>query len=619
MKMIKFQSVRQSVALGCALTLFTGLASAGYFEVKNSASDAPTIAPITGKTFSSGYDQLLKYAGDSTPRSTFIFALKKSGSTVDVFQDNSLDSQQLSWVRTLSDTNTSDFDKNGYTASNVFTGATQLAIEPANGRYLMVARQVASEPGLFVTYRGDSTSNNSEPGSGVKLAKFKKDETGATSAFTLTEFDGFQVQDMMFTAGGNALVVTGTNSAGAGQVVAITGLEATGGSSDPVLQYKEIVTFTDTALDAPKKVSVPINVTGLNHIFVSNDSATATNDAIFHLQYSSDTTPGTLTLKSKKTLAEPADITTYYDGSSAYNIYVGSNGLKNSGSSVVPSIVWLKHLDVNPELTFNRVMYLNGKSNYPSFSTSINGLKLLSTRLMVATSTSENKLAVFSVTTNAAGLGFPVPLYDSTSASASLDTYNQGVSSTNSVANPSTVMLSGSQEAIYVSSPDASTNGIGRINRAADMALSVTPLNTKIEPGRSANFKMTVKNNGSNDIPLLNVLLSTSHTVVGVSGAGASACTEYDGKPYTLCEPSEAIKAGESFTVTFTMTPTSVGTAALRATAYSFNATKGASANLSEVASMTVGDYNNGTLSLSLWSGLALLVLTLIRTFFRHE
>lgn len=619
MKMIKFQSIRKSMALGCILTLLSGLSYAGYFEVKNSASDAPTIATNPSKTFAFGYDQLEKYAGDSTPRSTFIYALKKSANEVDVFQDSSLDSQQLSWVRTLSDANTSDFDKSGY-ASNVFTGATQLAIEPANGRYLMVARQAASasESGLFVTYRGDSTSNNTEPGSGVKLAKFKKNETGATSAFTLGTFDGFQVQDMAFVADGKSLVVVGTNSAGAGQVVAITGLEASGSSTDPVLLYSEILVYTDTELDAPKHLALPINVTGLNHIFVANNSSTAANDAVFHLQYTSGS-PSTLKKKSKKALPEPSDIASYYDGSSAYHIYVGSNGMTNSGSAVVPSIAWLKYLEVNPELTFNQLIYLNGTSNYPNFTTSVDGVKLLSTRLLVLTSTSENKLAVLSVTTQSASMGLPVPLYDSTSASASLDTYNQGVSSTNSVANPSTVLFSGSQEAIYVSSADANTKGIGRINRAADMSLSVTPLNSKIEPGRSANFKVTIKNNGTNDIPLLNVYLESSHTLVSVSGSGASSCTEYDSKPYTFCEPAQAIKAGESFEVTFTMLPSSVGTAWLKATAYSFHATKGSSATIAKVATMTIGDYNNGTLSFSLWSGLALLILILTRKFLRHE
>lgn len=618
MNIIKFQSIRQYLALGCAALLFSSLSYAGYFEVKNSASDTPTIATTANKTFASGYDQLEKYAGDSTPRSTFIYALKKSANEVDVFQDSSLDSQQLSWVRTLSDTNTSDFDKNGYATTGVFTGATQLAIEPVNGRYLAVARQVASEPGLFVTYRGDSTSNNSEPGSGVKLAKFKKNETSATSAFTLSEFEGFQVQDMAFVADGKSLVVVGTNSAGAGQVVAITGLEASGSSTDPVLLYSEILTYTATELDAPKHLALPINVTGLNHIFVANNSSTAANDAIFHLKYTSGS-PSTLTLKSKKALAEPSDIASYYDGSSAYHIYVGSNGMTNSGSAVVPSIAWLKYLDVNPELTFNQLIYLNGTSNYPNFTTSVDGVKLLSTRLLVLTSTSESKLAVLSVTTQSTSKGLPVPLYDSTSASASLDTYNQGVSSTNSVANPSTVLFSGSQEVIYVSSADANTKGIGRISRSADMSLSVTPLNSKIEPGRSANFKVTIKNNGTNDIPLLNVYLESSHTLVSVSGDGASSCTEYDSKPYTLCEPAQAIKAGKSFEVTFTMLPSSVGTAWLKATTYSFHATKGSSATIAKVASMTVGDYNNGTLSFSLWSGLVLLILTLTRKFLRHE
>lgn len=572
------------------------IASAGIFSINTGASDKPTLLNPPAST---SYDDLI-IPSDPTPRNSYVYAVDIANGALDVYKDDTTEDYQLSFLKRFKD---ADFNNKA-----VITGINKV-VPSRGGSFLFIADKDGTDNALYATYRGGQTSG-SEPGEGLALAKFKK--TGGTAQFWIDEIKNITIKDLALSGNGQQMVLIGTK-ASKNTMFLISGISYNRDKASPEVNYSDVVEYAIPAnlnLDAPNALDLPISSGGVNQIYVTNNSTTDTNDGVFQFEYAIENNAPKIKFKGKHILKNPTDVKGYTvtnsKGQFIYdNIFVSGQPKSASGAEKY-GIVLYRHLKTEPFFNKQRTL-INNEDGRPDIG-EISRLALPGNNLLFAASKQGGKVATFSLTN-----GVPFPIKNEGNAFVKVS----GDSQSNNISTPRAVVFSGSKEVIYVSgdSSDASNKGVVAVTRVADLEMSLVALNRKIEPGRFASFKVSVKNKGKTDVPLLRLNVSSSHPITQVSGPGASACQA----PYTLCDPQQVLKAGESYSVTFSSTPRNIGKTSLRVNVSSRHEIKGASSQLSQVATIKVGDYNNGTLAFSLWSGLVLLILTLTRKCLRHD
>lgn len=586
--------MRLLVFLFCVLTAH--VASAGIFSVNTDANDKPTLLSPPSTT---SYDELI-IPKDSTPRNSYVYAVDVTTPALDVYKDDTTEHYQLNFLKRFTD---SDFG-----GKAVITGMNKV-VPSRDGAFLFIADKDGTDNALYVTYRGGQTSG-SEPGEGLALAKFK--EKGGTAKLFVDDIKTMTIKDLALSGNGQQMVLVGAKNS-KNVIVLINGINFERDNASAIVNYDAVIEYiipTNLNLDAPNALDLPINTGGANQIYVTNNSTTDANDGVFQFTYTVENGQSAIKFKGKQVLKNPTDVKgfTVSDkrGQFSYdNIYVSGQPVNASGTET-DGIVLYRYLKSEPHLNKQRTL-VNNEDGRPNLGV-ISRLALPGSNLLLAAAEQDGKVAAFSLTN-----GIPFSINSDGRAFINVS----GASSTNSITTPRSMVFSGSREVVYVSgdSSDANNKGVVAIQRFADLELSLIPLSRKIEQGRFASFKVSVKNKGTNDVPLLKLRVASSHPITQVDGPGAPACKA----PYELCDPSQTLKAGESYTVTFTSTPRNIGETSLRVTVSTLHEIKGQYAQLSKVAKIKVGDYHNGTLSFSIWSGLALLVLTLIRKGFRRD
>lgn len=585
----------------CLVFLFsvltTQLALAGIFSVNTGASDKPTLLNPPAST---SYDDLIM-PNDPTPRNSYVYAVDATNDALDVYKDDTTADYQLNFIKRFTN---ADFGGNA-----VVTGINKV-VPSRGGSFLFIADDDGSDNALYVTYRGGQTAG-SEPGEGLVLAKFKKSGV-ASAAFWIPEIKNMTIKDFALSGNGQQMVLVGTNSTG-NVIIVVNGISYQRDNANPLVNYSGVVEYAVPSsynMDAPNALDLPITAGGVNQIYITNNSSTDAHDGVFQFAYTVNNNTPAVEFKGKQTLQNPTDVKGYTvstrQGQFSYdNIYVSGQPVSGAGTAK-DGLVLYRYLKSEPYLNKQRTL-VNGEDGRPNLGV-ISRLALPGNDLLFAAAEQGGKIAAFSLTNG-------VPFAINSDGNAFVEV--SGASTSSSVAAPRTMVFNGSREVMYISGDSSDTNnkGVVTMTRAADLELSLIALNNKIEPGRFASFKATVTNKGNIDVPLLKLNISSSHPITQVSGPGASACKA----PYELCDPSETLKPGKSYSVTFTSTPRNIGNTSLRVTVSSLHEIKGEAARLSKVSTIKVGDYNNGTLSFSLWSGLILFLLTLTRKFLRHE
>lgn len=564
--------LRRSIKVFLVLLLsFSSQVSAEFllFELGTNSHPTTNEAPLTSR---GGYD-LFVTPPDSSPRNTFIYALDSVDGVLDVFSDSS--DGKLTYATSIS-------------SAAILTGANAMAFSP-DGRFLVVVRDAATHGGnaLHVFYRGAAGATGTDPAPGAETADFLNTTTATR---TTSLYTAYNLQDAVFSGDGNSLHVVGTNGTNG---VVIT-LQSTGFDyADPGVTYSEVQELVDGTdindLENPVALSLPVNVVSSSALYLvsDGDDALFSDDSVAH--FSRNQTTGSLTLQTVSKhqgnstldgLENPTDIVSYDgDGNDVYISAANSD-----------SLIYLKHIVDNGSL--NPRVSLKDDVNSVDGLDGVSKLLLSDTgQLLYTAATVENKIGIFSIES-----GVPVPVLESTHPAVEGGASSEGGAITGIDA-VSALILSGSNEYLFASGLAAANTGVARFSRTSSLSVNVEKLDARAEPGQIVDFRVTLTNNGPADAPRPVMGLTPSHKIISVAGqdgGAASTCPD----PFTFCDPA-VLNKGDSISITFSMNPLAITTAMLTAKAASRNALPGTDLEVSDTDSIVIGDFRNGSLSMS--------------------
>lgn len=171
------------------------------------------------------------------------------------------------------------------------------------------------------------------------------------------------------------------------------------------------------------------------------------------------------------------------------------------------------------------------------------------------------------------------------------------------------------REHLYADSSVSATTGLARFSRQSDLSVVVSNSNRRvIQPGQLAGFVVTATNTGLTDAPGFVMNLSPSHAVSAITGTDSASCTTTSqASSVSIACEKELLEKDEVFTVNVVMSPRSVTTASLRATAFSRNEISGINTAVTDSAEVKVGEFKNGTLSMGVFMYMILLSFYYLR------
>ncbi len=531
------------------------------------------------ETSQAGYDALL-----ASPDGEYLYALDAAGGQVDRFAV--LDDGALSTAV--------PFTQAG------MSGATALAFNQDAGFVFLsnngAADGVGGVGGLYAFLRNDS--------GGLDVAHFQAG-TAVEEDFLL---DNYDIRALVVASSGEQIYATGFDSTAQPVVITITGV-----AFEPSNQRVKY-TAVDVIAPAPVNLEVPVkmalsggvgNVSQRN-LYILSDSV-AGDDALIH--FSRDANSGSLTYVTSFVansnglvgFAGLADLTVT-SGFTKTTLYIAA--------SEGDAIFQFEQGNEDTSLVLVRV-YKEGVDD-------LTGLDGVSALLQVASNG-----AIYALSSTGLSNGRITPFYVDDGYLRAVQNeapVAQGVVqdsvTISGLAGAHALAMANTRENLYVVGPAAAGNtGIARFSRASDLSLDVVSLNVgTLQPGRLAEYTVTLSNNGNADAPGVQLAVSTTHPLVRISGDDAGLCeaTLTSGGSSITCN-AVVLEAEDSLTVNFALRTSGVSTVTLSASAASRNEISGLDSSVSDSAETKVGEFKNGTLALGAGLQLALLMVYLWR------